>query len=429
MTIATQTDIMRLRNTTPLLPVPQILHMPLCSRAHQLLSPARLCCAAPQVCKAAPIPGETRVWKYITLFKRIFLIDSPGVVYGNMELPTPTSTTEDASAASSLAALDNETTSVLKGVVRVDNLEEPAQYVPGVLQRIKRDYIVKTYGIETWSSHTDFLEQYARRTGKLVKGGGEDIQTVARMVLNDWQRGRLPYFVCPPFEEDVKRAEEAGEDERKRKEEERRMKVEQMYSRIAVRAKFDDDDMRGPTAAQAGTVDDDDDVADGKDWDKVYEATEAEEVDHEVAEQALNIAKDEQDETKEGADEIGRDDEEEEAEAAEDVEEIGGEVSEAVVRAMTERRARYHMDADEEDDDEEQKEAADDTEAGEQDEVEAERESSAVQRRTSSSSAASGGGSRVVSADGDTRPRSRKNKSRSKKNRKENEKKRKHGWK
>ncbi len=32
-------------------------------------------------CKAAPVPGETKVWQYIALMKRIFLIDSPGVVY------------------------------------------------------------------------------------------------------------------------------------------------------------------------------------------------------------------------------------------------------------------------------------------------------------------------------------------------------------
>jgi len=27
------------------------------------------------------VPGETKVWQYITLMKRIFLIDCPGVVY------------------------------------------------------------------------------------------------------------------------------------------------------------------------------------------------------------------------------------------------------------------------------------------------------------------------------------------------------------
>ncbi len=34
-----------------------------------------------QCCKAAPVPGETKVWQYITLMRRIFLIDSPGVVH------------------------------------------------------------------------------------------------------------------------------------------------------------------------------------------------------------------------------------------------------------------------------------------------------------------------------------------------------------
>ena len=51
-----------------------------------------------QVCKVAPIPGETKVWQYITLSKKIFLIDCPGVVYQNK---------------------DSETDIVLKGVVCV----------------------------------------------------------------------------------------------------------------------------------------------------------------------------------------------------------------------------------------------------------------------------------------------------------------------
>jgi ribosome biogenesis GTPase A len=35
---------------------------------------------AKKCCKTAPIPGETKVWQYIALMKRIFLIDCPGVV-------------------------------------------------------------------------------------------------------------------------------------------------------------------------------------------------------------------------------------------------------------------------------------------------------------------------------------------------------------
>ena len=36
---------------------------------------------AKKVCTAAPIPGETKVWQYVHLTKRIYLIDCPGVVY------------------------------------------------------------------------------------------------------------------------------------------------------------------------------------------------------------------------------------------------------------------------------------------------------------------------------------------------------------
>lgn len=34
-----------------------------------------------KVCRAAPIPGETKIWQYVHLTKRIYLIDCPGVVY------------------------------------------------------------------------------------------------------------------------------------------------------------------------------------------------------------------------------------------------------------------------------------------------------------------------------------------------------------
>jgi len=32
----------------------------------------------------------------------------------------------------------------------------------------------------------------------IVQGGEPDLSTVSKMVLNDWQRGRIPFFVKPP---------------------------------------------------------------------------------------------------------------------------------------------------------------------------------------------------------------------------------------
>lgn len=134
-----------------------------------------------KVCKVAPIAGETKVWQYITLMRRIYLIDCPGVVYPSTE---------------------TDTEKVLKSVVRVEMIQNPEDYITSVLERVKPEYIRKTYKIDKWKDHVDFLEKLAHRSGKLLKKGEPDIAIVARMVLNDWQRGKLPFYVLPAgFEE------------------------------------------------------------------------------------------------------------------------------------------------------------------------------------------------------------------------------------
>ncbi|KAH7048711.1 NUC091 domain-containing protein [Linnemannia elongata] len=131
-----------------------------------------------KVCNVAPIPGETKVWQYITLMKRIYLIDCPGVVH-------PSTT-------------DTETDIVLKGVVRVENIKQPDDYIPELLKRVRPEYIQRTYELDHWEDSVDFLTQLAKRTGKLIKGGEADLGSVAKMVLNDWLRGKIPYYTAPP---------------------------------------------------------------------------------------------------------------------------------------------------------------------------------------------------------------------------------------
>jgi nuclear GTP-binding protein len=133
------------------------------------------------VCKVAPIPGETKVWQYISLTKRIHLIDCPGVVYQSS---------------------DTETDIVLKGVVRVTNLPDASEHIGEVLKRVKKEHLVRAYKIKKWEDDNDFLVQLCKLSGKLLKGGEPDLNTVAKMVLHDWQRGKIPFFVPPPKIED-----------------------------------------------------------------------------------------------------------------------------------------------------------------------------------------------------------------------------------
>lgn len=76
--------------------------------------------------QVAPIAGETKVWQYITLMRRIYLIDCPGVVNPSAE---------------------TDAEKILKGVVRVELVNGPEDYVGHVLDRVKKEYIQKTYKV------------------------------------------------------------------------------------------------------------------------------------------------------------------------------------------------------------------------------------------------------------------------------------------
>lgn len=134
-------------------------------------------------CKVAPIPGETKIWQYITLFKNIYLIDCPGVVVDT--------------------AGDTEEDSVLKGVVRAERLENPEDFINPIMDVVKREHIAAQYGLPksgdgTWTDHIDLLEKIAKKTGRLKKGGEPCLRSAAINMINDFQRGRLPHFVAPP---------------------------------------------------------------------------------------------------------------------------------------------------------------------------------------------------------------------------------------
>ena len=137
--------------------------------------------------------------------RRIYLIDCPGIV--------PTS------------AHDSLTSTVLKGVVRVEALPTPSDHIPALMARVKPLYLSRTYDVplpdpndptKGWSDEPEkFLDTLARMKGRLLKGGEPDVEGVAKILLSDWVRGRIPFFVAPP--ERPAELDEKEEKERKRK--------------------------------------------------------------------------------------------------------------------------------------------------------------------------------------------------------------------
>ena len=151
--------------------------------------------------------------------KKIYLIDCPGVVYNPAE---------------------SDEEKVLKGVVRVEMVENPADYISAVLAKVKKEYLARTYRVSSnWNDHDDFLERVAQKYGKLLKGGEPDVNTIAKMVLNHWQRGKIPYFV-PPIGCQMPpkpSAEDAADQDNK-------IKKDQDFSQIKVLHEYDPEDLQ-----------------------------------------------------------------------------------------------------------------------------------------------------------------------------------------
>lgn len=53
--------------------------------------------------------------------------------------------------------------------VRVEKVNQPEDYISALLDRVKKEHIQKTYGVVEWSDSEDFLEQIAKKSGRLLK--------------------------------------------------------------------------------------------------------------------------------------------------------------------------------------------------------------------------------------------------------------------
>merc|ERR1712168_1206941 len=131
-----------------------------------------------RACPTGSTPGVTKAMQEVQLDSKIKLLDCPGLVLasGNMS---------DASVA-------------LRNAVKVETLDDPVTPVVAILGRVPRPHIMMHYGVSTFSDTAEFLAKLAIHMGKLKKGGVPDRNLAARLVLTDWNSGKIKYFTHPP---------------------------------------------------------------------------------------------------------------------------------------------------------------------------------------------------------------------------------------
>jgi len=82
---------------------------------------------------------------------------------------------------------------VYKGAIRVEILDDPILHAIDLIKKLKEikpNVLLETYGIDD-DDPANFLEKLAFKRGKILKGGKPDIAEAARIILRDWQVGKI----------------------------------------------------------------------------------------------------------------------------------------------------------------------------------------------------------------------------------------------
>ncbi len=129
----------------------------------------------------SPRPGFTTTMQEVVLDKNVRLIDSPGVVFDDNDN-------------------SNGATTMLRNCVDPDSVEDPVPAVQAMIERCSTESLMMTYSIPAFPKGDVmmFLAMIAKRNGRVLKGGIPDKVMAARLVIRDWNSGKIPYFTRPP---------------------------------------------------------------------------------------------------------------------------------------------------------------------------------------------------------------------------------------
>lgn len=132
---------------------------------------------AMEVCKSSPIPGTTKMWKYVRLTRKILLIDCPGI--------------KNRKARCSRSGFMNEF-----GI-----RDDPIACAMNVLRNVKIADLINFYRLHTWSNPEGLLDDIARKHGRLLGKAKADLDYAARLILRDMNCGKIPFFSSPSGED------------------------------------------------------------------------------------------------------------------------------------------------------------------------------------------------------------------------------------
>lgn len=85
--------------------------------------------------------------------------------------------------------------------MQIEKLADAVLPVSEIVKRCPAKQLMAIYKIPNFDTTDQFLQHIALVRGKLKKGGTVDVQAAAKLVLQDWNDGRIPFYTMPPKRE------------------------------------------------------------------------------------------------------------------------------------------------------------------------------------------------------------------------------------
>lgn len=129
-------------------------------------------------------PGFTKNIQEVVLDQHIRLIDTPGVVFFHPN--------------------DNKSLkfeSIIRNHIDLNCLDDPISVIGALLKKCEMESLMMIYSIPSFNNDDvmTFLSLVAKKTGFIRKGGILDKDAAARMIIKDWNNGKVPFYTPPPL--------------------------------------------------------------------------------------------------------------------------------------------------------------------------------------------------------------------------------------
>jgi nuclear GTP-binding protein len=126
----------------------------------------------------------------VALDGNVSLLDCPGIIFATGD------------------ARDDSATAVLRNALRVDDADDVLRPAELIVQRCRPALLARIYKLPlaaaAASNTTEVLWALACARGRLRPGGGADLEAAARVLVQDWQQGRIPFYTEPPPEPEAR---------------------------------------------------------------------------------------------------------------------------------------------------------------------------------------------------------------------------------